>query len=243
MRISGSGEGLPVVQKLAEAYTRERGDARIEFAAGVNTGGAIRGVAQGTLDLAVSARPLSPEEAREALVSRPFARDAVVFAVRLPNPVLGLSTSQVRAIYGGIATNWQQIGGPAEPIIVLNRNEGDSGHGVLMKIMNGQPVRARTVVLNKSKDMVAALESTPYALGYAAAGLLRIYQARNVRVLALDSVMPSADSIARGTYPWHLTYALISRRDASPAVARFVDFAAGPAALPVLKEYGYAAGR
>ncbi len=241
LRVSGSGTALPLAQKLAEAYSQAHPGVRFQFDAGTNTGGAIRGVLEGTLDLAVGNRPLSRSEAKEPLVYQPFAWDAVVFAVNLPNPVQGLSAAQIRDIYGGSLTNWQALGGPAEPIIVLDRDEDESARKlVLLPLLGGRSVRARTAILTSAREMVVALENTPNALGYSSLGLLRLMQVQRVRVLALDGVMPSAESLSQGAYPWYLTFGLIYRRDAPPFVRGLVDWAQAPAGRSVLKAYGYA---
>src|SRR5687767_2553748 len=65
LRISGSGTALPLVQKLAEAYQQTDPTVRFEFPAGTNSGGAIRGVVEGTLDVAVVNRSLMEKEANE----------------------------------------------------------------------------------------------------------------------------------------------------------------------------------
>lgn len=240
IRVSGSGTALPLVQKLAEAYTQKHPETQFQFEPGTNSGGAIRGVMNGKLDLAVVNRPLSQIEAKEALDYRPFARDAVAFVAHKPVPVEALSSSQVRDIYSGKLTNWQQLGGKAAPIVVLDRDPDESARKlVLVPFMNGQPVQAQTVVLSKAKEMVQALESTPNAVGYSSLGLLQVIQARQVQVLKLDGTIPSAKSLALGTYPWYLTFGLVRHRNASPAVQSFVDFTIEQEGRQVLEKYGY----
>lgn len=242
LRVSGSGTALPLVQKLAEAYRLKHDDARFIFEVGTDSGGAIRGVITSTLDLAVANRPLTVAETEEGLEYHPFARDAIVFAIHLPNPVKSLSTVQVRDIFGGNLTNWRQLGGPAGPILVLDRDEDESARKlVLVPLLQKRPIKARTIVLTSARDMVLSLNSTPNSLGYTSLGLLRILQPQNVRVLALDGIMPSRDSLVQGVYPWHLTFGLIHRRDLSPTGRQFIDFVLGPEGQRVLEEYGYAA--
>lgn len=241
LRISGSGTALPVVQKLGEAYRLACPGARFEFGAGTNTGGAIRGLLDGTLDLAVANRPLSDSEAGEGLEYLPFARDAVVFAARRVGPVRGLTTEQVRDVFGGSVTDWAQLGGPPGTIMVLDRDEDESARKLaLLPLMAGRPVQARTIVLTTARDMVASLSSVRDSLGYTSLGLLRVQRAGGVEILALDGVMPGAESVMRGSYPWHLTFALVVRGDAPSAVRRFVDFVVGRGGREVLEEYGYA---
>jgi phosphate transport system substrate-binding protein len=239
LRISGSGAALPLVQKLAEAYGRERPSARFAIDAGTNSGGGIKGVVQGTLDLSVANRPLTEGEAKEALLVHPFARDAVVFAAHQANESpQGLSTAHVRSAYGGSLTDWSQLGGAPGQILVLDRDPDEPQRSLfLLKLLDTQPVQARTTVLTSARDMLQTLEATSDSLGYTTLALLRIQNPKGVRVLALDGVVPGQQSLVAGTYPWYLTYSLINRPDASPAVDEFLQFVRGPGGHRVLDEY------
>jgi len=190
----------------------------------------------------VTNRPLTEAEAKEALDYHPFARDAVVFAVHTPNPVLGLSTAQIRDIYGGTVTDWQQVGGSAGPIIVLDRDADESMRRlVLIKLLEGRPVQAQAITLAAARDMIAALEKTPSAIGYSSLGLLRIQRPRDVQMMTLDGVTANSAAVAGGAYPWELTFGLVHGREASPSVRRFVDWVQGPAGRRVLEGYDYVA--
>ncbi|MBI3969376.1 MAG: substrate-binding domain-containing protein [Chloroflexi bacterium] len=237
VRISGSGNALPLVRKLAESYALERPQARFQVQEGTNSGGAIRGVVHRTLDVAVIDRPLTANEAEQAIEYRSFARDSVVFATNLSEPLEGLTIKQVREIYGGTLTNWQQVGLMSAPIMVLDRDEDEPArHYVMLPLLNGEPVLARTITLATPRDMVDALASTPDALGYTSPGLLRLLKPRNVRILRLDGVGPEPPT-GQGQ---HLTLSLIHRRDAAPSIRRFADFILASEGRAVLEAYGYA---
>ena len=241
IRVSGSGTALPLAENLAEAYAREHPEIDFQFDSGTNSGGAIKGVLGGTLDLAVANRPLSEDEAGESLEYRPFARDAVVFTAHHEGEVDGLTTDQVRDVYGGELTDWEQLGGLAAPIVVLDRDEDESARKlVLLPLMNGRPVEARTTVLNKASEMLEAMESTPDSLGYFSLGLLRKRGAPEVRVLALDGIVPSPEGVVKGEYPWSLTFGLVHADGAPRAVRDFVEFASGPEGRELVENNDYA---
>jgi phosphate transport system substrate-binding protein len=238
LRVSGSGAALPLVRKLAEAYQAEQPDAGFQFDAGTNSGGGIQGVLQGTLDLSVANRPLTDQEATESLVVNPFARDAVVFAAHTPGRAQGLSTSQAQAIYGGTIHDWEQMDSLGGPILVLDRDPDEPQRSLfLLKLLDGQPVQARSTVLTSAGDMLQALDSTPDSLGYSTLALLRIKSPASVTVLPLDGVVPGSESLRSGAYPWYLTYSLINRPEASPAVGRFLDFVHSARGQRVLEQF------
>jgi phosphate transport system substrate-binding protein len=238
IRVSGSGAALPLVRKLAEAYSRERPSAQFEIDAGTNSGGGISGVIQGTLDMSVTNRPLTEAESKESLVVHQFARDAVAFAAHTSSPLQDLSTADVRAVYGATVTSWAQFKGANGPIVVLDRDPEEPQRSLfLLKLLDGQPIRARTTVLTSAPDMLHTLEATSDSVGYSTLSLVRILQPKDVRVLMLDGVMPGRDSLGAGTYPWYLTYGLVSRPDGPSTIDRFLEFVSGPGGRNVLDTY------
>jgi len=242
LRIAGTRKALPALQKVAEAYRRSQPAASFQFDLDIESLPAIREVAASTLDLALSSRRLSGAETPPLVVQRTFVRDAIVFAANASAAVPGVSSAHIRAIYGGRVTNWEQLGGAAGPIIVLDREASDSSHQqVLLKVLDGTSIGARTAVYYSSEEMLDALETTPGALGYSALGLLRQRQPRSVQVLALDGVTPNAETLTSGVYPWLMPFYLVHRADPSPALDRFLGYLWGPDGRRVLEEYGYGA--
>lgn len=240
IKVSGSGTSLPVVQKLAEAYTQKHPNTQLQFESGTNSGGAIQGVVKGNLDLAVVNRPLSKSEAKEALAYNPFARDRFVFVVHKPSPVQDLSEAQVRDIYSGKLTNWQQLGGSSAPILVLDHDPDESARKLgLIPFMQGREVKAQTIVLAKAKEMVKALESTPNSLGYSSRGLLKTMQAQEIEILRLNSNTSSRSAISSDSDAWHLTLGLVHRRQPSSSLQGFVNFALSQEGRQILGKYGY----
>jgi phosphate transport system substrate-binding protein len=240
--ISGSGTALPLVQELARGFTAQNPAATFRFESGTNTGGAIRGLVQGTMDLAAANRTLTEAELREGLMAQPFAHDAVAFAVNEPNALQGLTTDRLQQVYAGAVTDWEQLGGLPGAIVVLDRDADESARkDILLPFMAGRPVAARTVVLPLAPEMVRALETTPRSVGYSTVGLLSVLQARNVRSLTLDGIVPGRDALVAGRHPWSLTYSLVSRGDAPAPVRRFLAFATSPAGQRILMALGVAA--
>jgi len=231
---------MPLVRKLAKEYTRAHPDVRFDFKQGTNSGAAISGLKDGTLDLAVVNRKLKPAEVG-GVSYVPIARDAVAFAVGPWAQVDSISTAQVRRIYGGKVADWRQLGAQARPLVVLDRDADESARKLfLLPVLAGQAIGARTAELTKASEMADALAGTPGAFGYTAVGYLSATGVRGVRPLALDGTAPTAENLTAGRYPWALTLALVHRSKDPKALRDFVAFASGSSAAATLKAYGYA---
>lgn len=80
-----------------------------------------------------SSRPLKTEEYQEAekrgfkLKEIPVAIDGIAIAVHPDLNISGLTVSQLKEIYTGKITNWQEVGGPDLPIIPYSRHLEDGG--------------------------------------------------------------------------------------------------------------------
>jgi ABC-type phosphate transport system substrate-binding protein len=82
--------------EAAEAYSREHPETEFWFDPDTNSDGAIKGVLESNLDLAVANRPLSEDDAKEPLEYHAFAQDAVVFVAHRAEKLEGLFTQEVR---------------------------------------------------------------------------------------------------------------------------------------------------
>ncbi len=241
VQVAGSGTATPALELLAAQFTRSHPHVTFEFGSGTNSGGGVRGVAEGTLDLAVANRPLKPEEEALGVGYHPFARDAMVFAVNEPNPVAAVSSEEIRSLYRGDVTDWGEFGGESLSVILLGRDQDESATKLFFNpIMDGQEPSPAMAVLARSSEMVESLGSTPGSVGFTTLGSLVVADATGVRTLTLDGVTPSPSTVADGSYPWVMTFAVVTGPDGpSSVVSEFVDHVTTPEAAELLAENGY----
>ena len=63
----------------------------------------------------------------------PVVKEAFVFLVNKQNPVDVLTVKQIRDIYQGIATNWNELGGTDKEIIAYQRPENSGSQTIMEK--------------------------------------------------------------------------------------------------------------
>ncbi len=68
-------------------------------------------VENGTCDLGMVSRELDSTEVAEGLSSTDIAWDGIVVIVNAESPVDDLSVEQVRDIFNGSITSWQEVAG------------------------------------------------------------------------------------------------------------------------------------
>src|SRR5512133_646794 len=128
LRVTGTALGTLV--QLADAFTKLHPEIRVKALPSVGSGGAFRAVAEGAIELGVSARPLTPDEFTLGLVTLPYARTPFVFAVGPRVAVKDLTAEEAARIYRGERTRWPD----GERIRLVLRPRSDADSQLLMDI-------------------------------------------------------------------------------------------------------------
>ena len=168
-----------------------------------------------------------PEEVKEASAAElaqleidPIGRDGLVFLANAQNPVESLTVEELRKIYTAQLTDWSEVGGEPGPIQPFQRNPDSGSQTLFMKLlMRGkQPMTPPTELVQQTMggliDGVAAFDGSGSALGYSVyyyASLM--YGNPNLKLLAVDGVAPSNESIGNQSYPLTNDFYLVIRAD------------------------------
>ena len=147
-------------------------------------------------------------QAGTQLEQKAIGRDALVFIVNEDNPVQSLTQDQLREIYAGHITNWKDVGGDDTPIVAFQRGE-DSGSQTLFQnllIQDGELMEAPTELAPASMgglvDSIASYNNSANAIGFSVYYYIdQMYSQPGLRLLAVEDVTPSNDTIASQKYP------------------------------------------
>jgi len=239
--LSGSGCSVSVpgyLADLAKAYERETG-----VKVTVLGGGSLRGLTdlkEGRMDFAASCQSKSADDP-EDFEYITASWDALVFIVHPSNPVKSITPRQVEAIYEGKINNWKQLGGPDLPLIsVLSTPLGMGGVGEALAkyILHGKrPTPQKNSTLQSSSAAIweQLVEDMPE--GFASTGFGSARK-RNVRMLKVNGVAPTKETIISGAYPFRRPLYIVVRKNASPEVRKFVDFVRSRKGQQLISSYG-----
>ena len=223
---------------------------------------AYRRLIIGRTDLIFAAAPSQDqlEMARRAakeLHLTPIGREAFVFFVNSRNPVEGLTVEQVQGIYTGQITNWSQVGGKDQPIRPFQRLENSGSQSALLRLMDGLPLMEpekedRVGGMGGIIQQVASYRNFSNAIGFS----FRFYASEmaandQIRLLALDGVAPTKESIRDGSYPisdsfFAITAAPIGApdpRESDPELDAFLDWLLSDQGQRIVEKCGYVAVR
>lgn len=104
--IGGSSSVTPLMEKLKEAYLVINTNAEIEIQLSDSTTG-MTSAKDGIIDIGMASRELKESEL-EVLTPVVIANDGIAIIVNLDNPTEDLTSEQVRQIYVGEVTTWEQ---------------------------------------------------------------------------------------------------------------------------------------
>lgn len=208
---------------------------------GTNAG--IQNLLDGKVNLAVSSRPLKPEELQSGLQAIPIARDALAVAVGIDNPYQGgLTLDQLKQIFQGQLTNWSQLGGADLPIRVFNRAPSSGTYTFFREVV----LLGEAFAPNGANFVTATQdETTPLlrALGRDGITYSTVTQTVNqqtIRTVPIDGIAPTDQAaIKTGTYPISRVTYLVVQRQTSPAVKQFIDLALSPQGQKLVGRLGF----
>ncbi len=244
IRISGTGGAMETMRILGEAFRKNNPGIRVEMVSGMGSSGSIKAVLAGRLDIGLSGRTLNDEEREQGAVETRYARTPFVFAVNRTLKITGMTLEGVVGIYAG-NRDWE--GG--KRIRLVLRSPKDSDVPVLKAMSPAMSAavdvalrRKGMIIATTDDDVVDVIESVPGAFGGTTLSLV-LSEKRALRVLALDGVVPSVRTMADRSYPYSKTFSMVTRKNPSAAVLRFIAFVRSPAGSAILSKYGQAAAR
>ena len=189
-------------------------------------------------------------EADAKLEQKAIGRDALVFLVNEENPVQSLSQQQLRDIYAGKITNWKDVGGADLPIVAFQRRE-DSGSQTLFQkllIQGGELMDAPTELapaeMGGLVDSIAEYNNTANAIGFSVYYYIdQMYSQPGLRLLAVDGVTPSNETIADQSYPLCNEFYAAVRQDsgADTPERKVYDWLSTDAGRACIEKSGYVA--
>ena len=227
IRINGSGTGLEMVKPLIKAYLKANPGASFEVEKPLGSAGAIKALGVGAIDIAISSRPIRPEDSNQGLKFSPYGKTPLAIVTGKNIPLNNITTKGLEDIYSGRTRKWPN----QESIRIVLRPLED----IDTKILRGLPAGMNEAVTQaqnrrgmltavtdpESNQAVASLAGSLGATGLA--GIM--VEKTSLSILSLDGVAPTTASLAEGRYPLVKELNFVTKVQPSAAAQKFLDFA------------------
>lgn len=188
-----------------------------------------KAVCDGDFDILLAYEP--SEEAKEymektgvELEMTPIGVDALVFICSNENKVENLTTDQIKAIYSGKMTSWGEVGGAGRDILPYQRNKDSGSQTLFDKLINlGDDLMTppKTLVVESMiglLEAVADYDNNEDSLGYTVYYYLTNMEKEKLdtcKILSVDGVAPSNETIGDGSYPLTNDFYVVIRKSAA----------------------------
>ncbi len=240
--IKGSTTVLPITQKAQEVYSDLNKDVRISIE-GSGSGNGIKALIDGSTDIANSSRELQEKELtkineRNIKVKEiAVALDMIVPVVHPDNPVKNVTMNQLKAIYDGSITNWQQLGGLNENIVVISRDTSSGTYEVWQELVLENNDVAKSALLQASNGAVlSSVAGNKKAIGYVGYGYIN----DTIKMLNVNNIKPSIPNGKSGAFPIsRKLYMYINEETVSAEARKFIDFILSEQGQKLVEGTGY----
>ena len=252
IQIKGSDTMVNLGQAWAEAFMAKSPSIQIAVTGG-GSGTGIAALVNGTTDIAQSSRSMNEKERAmlqtkgQNAVELEVAIDALTVVVHPANLVKALAIEQLSDIFSGKVTNWKQVGGPDQSILVLSRERNSGTHVFFLEevVRRGNPkgpeeFAASALMMPSSQAIVQEVADNPAAIGYFGLG----YLSPKVKALAVSKsggpfVSPSVQTALNKSYLLARPLYFYLPQKPEGAVKEFVDFVLGEPGQAIVLEMDF----
>lgn len=255
LRLDGATALYPVYSGFTEAVYEEGTyhpyGANESLVTSTQTNTAYRRLIDGEVDMIFAAGPseaqISDAEAKGLeLTMTPIGKEAFVFFVNAENSVDDLSIEEIRGIYSGEITNWENVGGEdSSPIEAFQRPEGSGSQTALQNLMGETPLSdpPSELVVGGMGGIIsntANYKNHQNALGYS----FRYYSMElvgnnKIKHLSLEGVAPSKTTILDETYPVADAFYAVTAGSDNENIAPFLDWILSSEGQALVEASGY----
>ncbi len=222
MAIDGSPYLAPVLAQVNQDYLA--GCPGLNITLHSDGSRALNLVQRGRIDLAVT--DLTATAGRN-LVDHPIAALLYTLIASPDVSLSGLSSAEIQGIYAGQITNWSQVGGPNEPIVVIFPPANASINAIFRAfVLNGAQAQVPGIVMKKDNPSLTMqrVAQTHGAISYVPVSAL---SSANVQQLAIDGVTASIQALASNTYPFWSVEHIYTQSGVSEQAQAWIQFLSG----------------
>jgi phosphate transport system substrate-binding protein len=240
--IKGSTTVLPITMKAIETYKSVKPNVSISVD-GSGSGNGINALLEGSTDIANSSREMKKEEYAKAEKSGmkikeiAVALDMVVPIVNPSNPVKSLTTEQLKGIYTGEITNWKQVGGKDDKIVVVSRETSSGTYEYWNEdILKKADVRKDSLLQASNGAVVNVIANNKKAIGYVGFG----YLGKSVKAIVVNGIPATLANGKTKKFPMsRYLYVYVNEKNYSQPSKDFVAYLLSSAGQKIVSEAGF----
>lgn len=241
---AGSSALKPLVDEASQKFIEKNPNVSITVDAG-GSGEGLKQVSEGTVTIGNS--DVSAEEKLDADQAKELVDHQVCVVTMAPivnkdvteAGVKDLSTDQLIGIFTGQITNWKDVGGPDEDIVLVTRPSSSGTRATFEKYaLNGNAeAENKSMETDDSGVLLKNVSDTKGAIGYVA--LSYLVDNKDVDAVSIDGVAPTLENTYNGTYKvWTMEH-MYTKGKGSKADKAFIKYLMSDDFAKTCEKLGY----
>lgn len=195
IKLAGSTSMEKLCEAMSESFMEKNPGVTVTVEY-TGSGAGLESLAAGSVDIGNASRGLKDEEKASGEVENIVAIDGIAVITNKSCSIKDVTSKDLAKIYTGEITDWAELGGEEQPIIVIGREAGSGTRDAFEELLEVKDVCAYAQELDSTGAVLAKVATTPGAIGYVSLDVVD----DTVSGLKIDGVEPTEEEILAGNY-------------------------------------------
>ena len=210
IKLAGSTSMEKLCEAMAESFM-ERNPGVTVTVEYTGSGAGLESLAAGSVDIGNASRGLKDEETASGAVENIVAIDGIAVITNKSCSIKDVTSKDLAKIYSGEITDWAELGGEEQPIIVIGREAGSGTRDAFEELLEVKDGCVYAQELDSTGAVLAKVATTPGAIGYVSLDVVD----DTVSGLKIDGVEPTEEEILAGNYMLQRPFVMATKGEIS----------------------------
>lgn len=210
IKLAGSTSMEKLCEAMAESFM-ERNPGVTVTVEYTGSGAGLESLAAGSVDIGNASRGLKDEEKASGAVENIVAIDGIAVITNKSCSIKDVTSKDLAKIYSGEITDWAELGGNEQPIIVIGREAGSGTRDAFEELLEVKDGCVYAQELDSTGAVLAKVATTPGAIGYVSLDVVD----DTVSGLKIDGVEPTEEEILAGNYMLQRPFVMATKGEMS----------------------------
>lgn len=202
----------------------------------IGSSAGIKNANEGITPIGAASRNLKEEEKAWGMTEVVIAYDGIAVVTHPSNTVADLSFEQIQAIYKGEITNWSEVGGADQNIVVVSREDGSGTRGAFEEILGFEgELTSDAMIAEGNGNVQTSVAGNEQAIDYVSLTSMD----QSVKAVLVNGVEATVDNVLAETYkisrPFIMMY---HEKNMTPVTKAYIDFILSEEGQVIVEENG-----
>ncbi len=192
----------------------------------------VYSLGRGFSDIASTARKLYRRHEVYGYREFPFCKDPIAVIARKECGVESLTEDQLQDIFGGVITNWREVGGADLPVMIIVPGKDTAAHkNFRRQVMKREDIEHDFMAYDSTMVIEAVKHFPCGAVSFISQGAAEHHP--DLKILKIDGLSPTAAG-----YPYFQIFYFVTRQEPEGNLKKFIDFAYSEQGAKIIKKNG-----